>query len=145
MNDERRTERLNVLVCSSLSVPFIVRCVKAADVSERVASGESRYRYMGLYLAAIMEYLAAEVLKLDANAARDNEKTRVIPRPYQLLVERRRAALSLSDVTVARRFHFLWITYCSERPQSPFSGQRDKFCKVPESRSGRIPDGWLYR
>ena len=71
---------LSARVGLQFPVARIRRLLRRGRYAERLGAGS------GVYLAAVLEYLTAEVLELAGNAARDNKRSRITPRHVQLAV-----------------------------------------------------------
>ncbi|XVF06045.1 hypothetical protein REPUB_Repub06bG0014400 [Reevesia pubescens] len=77
-----RKKSVSKSVKAGLQFPVgrIARFLKKGRYAQRYGGGAP------VYLAAVLEYLAAELLELAGNAARDNKKNRINPRHLQLAV-----------------------------------------------------------
>ncbi len=73
------------------------RQLKEGQFAPRVGVGAP------VYLAAVLEYLTAEILELAGNASRDNNRVRIIPRHVMLAVRNDEELHKLlADVTIAQ-------------------------------------------
>jgi histone H2A len=78
--DKKKSTSRSAKAGLQFPVGRVARHIKNAKVASRVGAGAP------VYLAAVLEYLTAEILELAGNAARDHKKTRIIPRHLQLAI-----------------------------------------------------------
>ncbi|NXA40965.1 H2A1 protein, partial [Eudromia elegans] len=75
----------------------VYRLLKRGSYAERIGPGAA------IYLAAVLEYLSAEILELAGHAARENKKARILPRHILLAVRNDEELNKLfSGVTIAQ-------------------------------------------
>jgi histone H2A len=74
----------------------IARHLREGKFAERVGTGAP------IYLSAVLEYLSAEIMELAGNAAKDNKKSRIVPRHIQLAIRNDEELNKLlSSITIA--------------------------------------------
>ena len=93
---EGKTQSRSSRAGITFPVGRIARYMRDMRVADRIGAGAP------VYLAAVLEYLTAEILELAGNVAQEGKKNRVIPRHIQLAVRNDEELNALlGNVTIA--------------------------------------------
>lgn len=138
--DGKKSQTKSVKAGLQFPVGRIGRFLKKGKYASRVGAGAP------VYLASILEYLTAEILELAGNAARDNKKTRIIPRHIQLAVRNDEELNKLfGGVTIAQggvlpNIHSVLVPKSSGKEKAPAAPKAAKSGKTGKVVKGASQD-----
>lgn len=98
----------------------LARYLREGRYAERIGAGAP------VYMAAVLEYLAAEILELAGNAARDNKKTRIVPRHIQLAIRNDEELNKLLSEVIIANGGVLPNIHSVLLPQTKATGKKGK-------------------
>ncbi|GBC04167.1 hypothetical protein RclHR1_05550004 [Rhizophagus clarus] len=112
----------------------IGRYLRKGNFSQRIGYGAP------VYLAAVIEYLVAEVVELAGNAARDNKKARIIPRHIQLAIRNDEELNKLLNQVTISQGGVLPNIHVSLLPKKSTKGEKSAPHQAPQPEEDQLEE-----